>query len=204
MPRLRVPVRSQRDDDAIVSPSDLGLAPQAPAGLPRERREERAIGGRVGRRRVGLRSTGACAHHIRKNLDEFERANARSIVIRHQRPDGGDARQGRDRSSSRVGGFPARTDLVACQGASLAIQSAIADLRGNRATEVPAGPTSGARSVTDPASRCLCLGCRAMRTSPQRHAVMVAAGSASVDRKTGDAPRSFGAWPVTPSAPVRW
>jgi hypothetical protein len=115
------------------------------------------------------------------DLDELERLNSRSIVVGCEWPDGSDAGQRRDGGTGRIGGLPARPDLIARERPSLAVLAAVAELGGDGTSEVPAGPTSGARSVTDPASRCLCLGCPAMRTAPQRHGLMVAAGDPSVD-----------------------
>ena len=72
-------------------------------------------------------------------------------------------------------GFPARPDLVAEERGATSVEPAVADLGGDRASEVPAGPAGGRGPAADPAARRLRLGGPTVRTAPHRHGRMVAA-----------------------------
>lgn len=168
--------------------SGLGVPPQAPARL-RARGQHRPIGhvGHHAAQTVALATIRGLGRvgDLGANLDEIAQADGRSICARLQRP----ARRGPEGGSGGVPGcpwgverLPAFADFVAVQGASLAIQTAVADLRGDRSPEVAAGSTGGAGSMADPAPCRLCLGCRAVRTAPHRHGWMVAASGGRVDR----------------------
>ena len=168
---------------APASRSALAFVPQAPASIARTHAQgdvssghgRDGSGGSGGTRgslvmaRAGCRGRGA-------DLDEFDPTNRHSVsggrhgarlASRHP------VRQWRH-------GIPASPDLVTAQRPPLTVETAIPKLCRNGATEMPTGQTGGAGATANPASSRLGLGCRTVRTAPDRHCRMVAANGPAV------------------------
>ena len=161
-PRPRRPRRPRPRRPQSRPPPRLGQAPGSSQRLQR-----------------GSSGSGPASASIPRigDLDEFEPRNRRSIDEREAGPGGGHL--GRDRG--RRVRLPAGADLIALEREPSPIECAVAELAGDRATEVPAGQTGGAGAVTDPAAGGLGLRDPAVRASPHRHVPMVAATSDAVD-----------------------
>jgi hypothetical protein len=176
-------------------PSGVGVAPEAPAWFgwaDRDRFLDR--GWRLGRGRNrpptstarGVPSTQSVRFGSCGNLDEFEAANGCSIRIVGD----GTPRVRVGHLGEWRGGLPACPDLIAPEGQSLAVQTAVTELGSDRTAEVLAGRAGGAGPPADPAARGLGLGCPTVRTAPHRHVRMVAATALAVERPAPAVPSS--------------
>ena len=170
-----------------ASRSALAFVPQAPASFARTHAKGHVSsghgrggsGGSGGSRgsvvgaHAGCRGRGA-------DLHEFDPTNGRSVPG--------------ERHGARLGsrhpvrqwrhGVPASPDLVTAQRPPLTVETAIPKLCRDGATEMPTGQTGGAGATANPASGRLGLGCRTVRTAPDRHCRMVAANGPAVDPRS--------------------
>ena len=167
-----------------ASCSPLAFVPQAPASFARTHAKGHVSSGHGRDGSGGSRGSVVMAHAGCRgrgaDLHEFDPTNGRSVSGgRH-----GARLASRHPVRQRRHSIPASPDLVTAQRPPLTVETAIPKLCRNGATEMPTGQTGGAGATADPASGRLSLGCRTVRTAPDRHCRMVAANGPAVDPRS--------------------